>query len=142
MNPVDALAEGRKLLDPLLAPAGFHFVDGQQGQGSGGRFASGRYVRGDRSLDLHFRYSLGLVTYRVGRAVVGHEGLLHYLGVYGRHAYPGFSEDPLDGFRHLVSDLEAYGQAFISGSDTDAGVLIENAQRHEASRPKGIGALP
>jgi hypothetical protein len=41
------------------------------------------------------------------RAVLGRRG--------GNH-YPGFSEDPLDGFRHLRYDLERYCSEFLSGS--------------------------
>ena len=41
------------------------------------------------------------------------------LGVHGENDYPGFSAAPLDGFRHLRSDIERHGQVFLTGSDAE-----------------------
>jgi hypothetical protein len=41
-------------------------------------------------------------------------------------AYPGFSNAPLDGFKHLAADLTQYGQDFLAGSDGD---FIRHADR-------------
>ena len=110
----------------------------EAGQGSGGRFATGDYVSGRRRLELHFRRSLGFVTYHLDGSSVSHEGLMRALGAAGRHEYPGFSDDPLDGFRHLQRDIECYGQVFLTGSDDDFSHVLAEAQRLEALRPKGI----
>ena len=48
------------------------------------------------------------------------------LGRRGVTKYPGFSDDPLDGFRHLASDIANYAQAFLEGTDND---FIELAER-------------
>jgi hypothetical protein len=37
-------------------------------------------------------------------------------GFEGSH-YPGFSDDPLDAFRHLLLDLEQHGSNFLGGTD-------------------------
>jgi len=74
----------------FLKPYGFQFVFEKTGSSSGGRFAFGRYVRGDRSLELHFRFTLGLVTYQIGDASLDHESYMRALGVYGQNAYPDF----------------------------------------------------
>lgn len=33
--------------------------------------------------------------------------------------YPGFSTEGIDGFRHLLEDLQQYGSDFLVGSDAD-----------------------
>ena len=122
---------GVRLTDPVLTPHGFRFELRGAGRSSGGSFAWGEYVRGDRRLELHFRRSLGLVTYHVGDMTVGHESYMRALDVGVReNRYPGFSEDPLDGFRHLADDLDRFCADFLSG---DASVLRE-AAAGEASR--------
>jgi hypothetical protein len=66
----ELLAGGIKILDGLMAAHGFAFVAKASGRGSGGEFASGEFCRGNRALELHFRYSLGLVRYR--GLILGH----------------------------------------------------------------------
>jgi hypothetical protein len=116
VNPAIILEEGASLLQPVLGPGGFAFHPKSAALGSGGRFASGRFVASDREVELHFRYSLGLVTYRLGEFELDHVTYMRYLGCYGRNQYPGFSEDPLDGFRHLALDLAHFCQDFVTGS--------------------------
>ena len=41
---------------------------------------------------------------------------MRYVAGKGIAAYPGFSQDPLDGFRHLSEDLKKYGADFLSGT--------------------------
>jgi hypothetical protein len=131
MEPIEVLRQGVVILDPVCAPHGFRFCNEQTGRGSGGLFASGEYVRGDRRFELHFRASLGLVTYHVGPLSLPHDEYLRALRVLpGECAYPGFSDDPLDGFRHLKTDLERFGQEFLAG---DASVFL-NAARAAAER--------
>lgn len=90
------------------------------GRGSGGEFAYGEYARGDRRLELHFRYSLGLVTYHTGSNTLSHEAYMKALGAGSTEAqYPRYSDDLLDGFRHLAA-----GDDFLSG---DAAVLAAYA---------------
>ncbi len=115
MDAGAVLRAGCQILDPIMNRYGFPFVEGLSGQGSGGSFASGEYVRGDRRLELHFRHSLGLVTYHIGAFSLSHVAYMQALGKRGHHRYPGFSGDPLDGFRHLRHDLEHYCTDFLSG---------------------------
>src|SRR5215472_12168733 len=76
MTPVETLAEGCKILDSILVPSGFRFISGQAGKSSGGHFASGGYVRDERRLELHFRYSLGLVSYHFRELTASHESVI------------------------------------------------------------------
>ncbi len=112
----------------------------ESGDGSGGRFARTDYVRGDRRLELHFRYSLGLVTYYLGAVAISHEAYMRtVLGPRGNNQYPGFSEDPLDGFRHLRHDLQRYCDDFLSGSEEAAAAVAAAAV--EQAQVRGFKAL-
>jgi hypothetical protein len=54
-NSLDQLTRGRGKLNALFESAGFSWSPGGEGHSSGGTFASGAYVRGDRRLELHSR---------------------------------------------------------------------------------------
>ncbi|NTW29619.1 MAG: hypothetical protein HGA39_09715 [Coriobacteriia bacterium] len=138
MDAREALAAGQLILEPALVPWGFVFVPAREGESSGGNFASGSFVRGNRSLELHFRYSLGLVTYSTDGLCLAHSEYMRSLGRRAESEYPGFSSDPLDGFRHLRSDIERFGQEFIEGSDADFRGRFEWAAANPV--PKGIAA--
>jgi hypothetical protein len=141
MNPKQILQRGCEVLDPIMTRHGFTFVEGLSGQGCGGLYASGEYVRGDRRLGLFFRYSLGLVTYHIGELSLPHlEYMRALLGRNGENQYPGFSDDPLDGFRHLKHDLENFCTDFLSGTGDEFKVCVERAA--EQAKIKGFAALP
>ena len=136
MDPVDSLEAGRRVLDPLMTNAGFRFVPGPAGKGSGGHFASGSYVRGARQLEVHFRWSLGLVTYHFDDRELSHEAFMwSVLGGAAGNKYPGFSEDPMQGFRDLADDLERHGREFLVGSDE----ALKQRFDHAAAHPKPTG---
>ncbi len=138
-DPRTLLALGREILDPVLEAAGFSFVARDSGKGSGGHYARADYRRGDRRLELHFRRSLGLVRYHVGSASLAHvEYVDAVAGPGAPRDYPGFSDDPRDGFRHLRADLERYGSTFLEGPDEDFLRLVESS---ELSQGSGISRL-
>ena len=127
-SPKETLAAGCAVLEPVLAAHGFAWVPGAAGHGSGGDFASGSYVRGTRRLELHFRHSLGLVTYHLGERSLDHEAYMRVAaGANGGNQYPGFSFDPIDGFRHLAHDLSKFCQSFLAGSDEDFNGIASRA---------------
>ena len=140
MRPAEALERGRQILEDVLLPCGFLYVEGVSGVSSGGEFASGQYVRDDRALELHFRFSLGLVTYRIADASLLHEEYMQaLLGRHGPNQYPGFSDDPLEGFRHLKNDLERYCSDFLTGSGDEFRACVKRLV--EAPRKTGLEAL-
>jgi hypothetical protein len=110
---VAVLEAGAAVLSPVLSPAGFTFELTHQGTSSGDYFATGRFTRGAQYLELHVRHSLGLVTYGWDEAAISHADYLRGLGVTG--AYPGYSDDPADGFRHLAQDLAGPLSGFRDG---------------------------
>jgi hypothetical protein len=50
------------------------------------------------------------------------------VGSKGGNQYPGYSSDPIDGFRHLSHDLGFFCQAFLDGSEEEFGVVASNAR--------------
>lgn len=135
LDPMDVLMKGQEILDEVLVPNGFEFRVEGSGRGSGGDFAWGSYIRDDRRLELHVRYSLGLVTYHVGSHSIGHMDLMECIaGLKNDTEYPRVSADPLDGFRHLKSDLQRYGSDFFEGTEE----LFGSYARLVAAKPKGI----
>jgi hypothetical protein len=122
---------GCEILDRIMKPHGFQFVPGESGMSKFGPYARGDYVRKDRRLELHFRYSLGLVTYHIGDVRVSHDVYLRALTKgAGGNQYPGFSDDPLDGFRHLANDLQKFCGDFLSGG----GEVLLVAARDQRAR--------
>src|SRR6185503_3151202 len=118
MEPGAVLTAGARELEGLLVPQGFVFRVTDEGKSSGGGYVSGEYQRGERRLELHFRWSLGLVKYHVGEWSLGHAEYVRAVqavtGIGVPAAYPGYSDDPLAAFRHLGQDLERFGEAFLS----------------------------
>lgn len=115
MDPVQAIREGAAILETVVAKHGFAFNLRKHGPSSGGPFAEGEFLNGERRLEFHFRHSLGLVRYHVGSASLTHEEFLKGLGVWGRHRYPGFTDDPLEPFRQLRDDLAEFAADFLEG---------------------------
>jgi hypothetical protein len=140
MNALASFHAGCKILDEVMNPHGFFLVEGLSGQSSGGNFASGEYVRDDRRIEIHFRFSLGLVTYRLGSLLLAHESYMRaLLGKNGGNKYPGFSDDPLDGFRHLSYDLSHFCGDFLGGSGEEFARCAVKAAAQE--KIKGFKAL-
>jgi hypothetical protein len=132
---VHTLSEGARIVGEVLEPHGFIWTSDKPHAGHPGNSASGNFTKADRKLALHFRWSLGLVSYHVGSAVVSHEALMRYLGHHQDARYPGFSTNPLDAFRHLASDLEKFGGDFIAGG----GATVASASK--ATISSGFSAL-
>jgi hypothetical protein len=116
MNPAEAIEGGREILDPVMVPAGFAFLYGTTGKGSGGHFASASYRKEDRRLDFSYRWHVGAVEYHVGEATMDHDSYMRLLNVYGESQFSRFSHDvPLAGFEALRHDLELYCADFLTG---------------------------
>jgi hypothetical protein len=118
-SPLEWLREGERILDPVFVPLGYRFQLGALQRGSGGEFAVGYYEKGDQSVELHFRFALGIVNYRIADDCLGHKDYMRLLGVADQASYPGFSDDPLDGFRHLRSDIERFAGPFLTGKERE-----------------------
>jgi hypothetical protein len=61
---------GSGILGHVLTPAGFTLQVTSTGHSSGGTFVAGRFSKGSRYLEFHFRHSLGLVIYGWGDATL------------------------------------------------------------------------
>jgi hypothetical protein len=99
----EMMEAGNEILGRVLGPAGFLVGEIKTGEGSGGHFAICRWTKGSQFIELHARWALGIVNYGWGDQAFD-QG--HVVGALAASAsYPGFSDDPLDGFRHLADDL-------------------------------------
>jgi hypothetical protein len=123
----DYMLSGAEVLSPLLTRYGLEFKIISQGTSSGGLYCEAAFSDNVRMLELHFRTSLGLVTYHWNSEKVSHEIYMDSLGAAGASAYPGFSDKPLDCFHHLLLDLERFGDDFLSGE----GHILRSAAKLE-----------
>jgi len=48
-------------------------------------------------------------------------------------AIPRFSDDPLDGFRDLATDLVRFGSVFLAGTTAEFAALVTKAERTRRS---------
>jgi hypothetical protein len=130
--PIDILREGCTILDPILHAHGFEFQMGGASPSSGGLFAFGAYVNAGRKLELHYRYSLGLVTYHFGAHSLDHVSYMRAVpGPEGKNHYPGFSEEPLAPFEGLKYDLEHFASAFLLGDADEFARCVKAAKKIE-----------
>jgi hypothetical protein len=143
MTPNEVLQRGAAELAKVLEPAGFVFIDAGEGSDGRGPFVGGEFLRGDRRLELQVRSSLGLARYHFGDYSVSHEDLVRGVRgterIAGPSEFPGFSDDPLAGFRHLRADLERFGAVFLTGGARAFRALkkwVEKNPRHS-----GLAAL-
>jgi hypothetical protein len=140
-QPMEILLEGRHAIDPVLAQHGFTFQQGSSGASSGGESANGAYVNGNRKLELHYRFSLGLVTYHFEKASLDHTSYMRVLlGDKGGNKYPGFSDDPLAAFESLAYDLEHFAAAFLEGNFDEFARVVAVAE--EWNKIPGFARLP
>ena len=123
MRSSELLDAGRAILEPPLLAAAFRFESSGEAKGRRGPFARAAFVRGARCLEFSVRRGLGEVVYRQGAINAPHELLVLSLRGH-RGAYPGFSDDPLDGFRRLRADLEVPLELFLSGTDSEVTTVL------------------
>lgn len=124
-DPVEVLAEGSALLAPTLNPLGYTLAETSEGKSSGGPFATARWLAGERSIETHVRQALGVVEYGWNGLKLTHQDYLRVLDVKG--AYPGFSDDPIDGFRHLAEDLAGPVRPMLVGDHAKFADLVAAA---------------
>ena len=131
-----SLEQGAEILASALVPHGFRFTLISCGSSSGGSFACGEFLRSDRRLELHFRHSLGLVTYHVGNLTLRHEDYMRaLLGRSGASHYPGFSAEPLSAFEGLLQDLLDHCADFVNGTGEEFRKCIYRHRRYESLSP-------
>ena len=139
MNPREELEKGVQLLTPLMSSHGFSFAYEEDGKGSGGNFSRGAFISGNKRLELSFRWSLGCVEYHVSDHSISHADYMSAIGKRRESSYPGFSEEPLQAFDHLASDLSQHCSSFLNGSDKDFIILINEFLKKP--RKSGLAAL-
>jgi hypothetical protein len=144
MTPSELLERGVAELAPVMTAAGFVFVGmDTRDDESGVPSARGEFQKGDRRLELQVRRSLNEVRYHFGEDVLTHDDLVRGAGAVDRIAgeaqYPGFSEDPMAGFRHLRADIEKFGATFLKGGAKAFRALKKWVDKHP--KKSGIAGL-
>jgi hypothetical protein len=140
-SPVEILGEGLIAIDPVLNSHGFQFKSGPAGNSSGGRYASGAYSNGERRLEIHFRNSLGLITYHFGELSVDHASYMEaVLGGNKGNRYPGFSDSAQVQFDDLAFDLQHFAISFLSGSFKEFAKHVGIAQA--SKKIQGFARIP
>ncbi len=94
------------ILAPYLEPLGFISELKGAGKGSGGHFAYAEFSKGTTRIELHFRQSLGMVSYHVDDLTIAHQTYIDLIGKHGQNKYPGFPPEPQGSFHDLLWDLQ------------------------------------
>ena len=132
MTPEQQLYDGVKTLSPYLEPLGFKFELKGTGKGSGGHFAYGHFIKKGglfgktKRIELHFRWSLGLVGYYLGNLALSHQDYIDLVSKQGQNKYPNFSGNPQDSFHCLLWDLQHLLNDF---TENDAVIFKERAPK-------------
>ena len=126
--PGKQLEHGAALLIAVLKPHGFAFDSGSAGDGSGGLFATGRFIRGTRRLALFHRYGLVVVMYGLDGWFVPHSD---YLIALGANKHSKFLSTPIEAglerYHALAFDLKTLCTDFTTG---DASTLVAAARNY------------
>jgi hypothetical protein len=139
-TPQDFLLAGARILGLELEPHGFRFALEKIGSGSGGHYAQGAFVRGDRRLELHYRGSLGLVAYSIGSSFLSHDDYARARRAsIGPSHYPSVPKHALDDFRALAVDLVELAADFVRGPGDEFRACAVWATSNP--RPTGFAAL-
>ncbi|HXU04502.1 MAG TPA: hypothetical protein VN903_26250 [Polyangia bacterium] len=137
------LERGVAELAEVLGPAGFEFIQSDEGVDARGAFAAGGFLRGDRRLELQVRSKLVLVRYHFDDESLAHEDLVRGVraleGISVEGQFPGFSDDPMAGFRHLRHDLDRFGAIFLRGGAKAFRALKKWVNKHP--RKSGLAGL-
>ncbi len=127
-DPQTRLLAGSRILAPLLNYAGFGYEAGDVSEE--GHRAEGRFVAGDRALELEYQWGLAVVRYRVGDVVLEHAEYMESLGALADSAYLAEQHDiGSEGFEGLRDDLFRFGNDFLAG---DALAFTAVAQQQAA----------
>jgi hypothetical protein len=139
MDAIEPRRRGVELLSPVLVRYGFVYHAGEVDRGSGGLYAHGGFARANRSLEFSVGHALGEVRCRVDAATLFHDNFARAAVGRGQARYPGFSDDPLDGFRDLATGLVRFGSVVIAGTTAEFAAIVAEA---ECTRPPcGCAAL-
>ena len=141
-DPKSELEAGIVILDPALLPHGFIFHFQNSGRGSGGNFAWGKYVRGDRSLDLHHRWGLGIIQYNIADLSIDHSAYLNSLGVDNESDLLSTPlESGLDRYHALRSDIENFCSDFVTGPAIEWAAAAKLDGQLRSDRNKRLNAI-
>lgn len=123
-DPQTRLLAGSHRLAPLLNYAGFGYVPGCIEEG--GYRVCGRFIAGDRVLELVYRWGLAEVNYSVGKLSMSHAEYMDRLGVADKSVFLSEQHDiSCEGFDGLYADLRDYCSDFLAGDASEFAMLAQ-----------------
>jgi hypothetical protein len=135
-EPREQLQAGIEVLNPFLNHVGYQFQFEQDGTGSGGHYAYGRFINGDRSIELHQRWGLGIVNYQIGDLAIDHSSYLAGLGVDRDSHYLWLRlELGIERYNGLLQDLQEFCDDFLTGdADQWRKIAMAHAEAEKADQ--------
>jgi hypothetical protein len=133
-EPRELLQAGVEVLNPFLNSVGYHFQFDHDGQGSGGYYACGRFACGNRSIELHHRWGLGIVNYQFSGFSLDHSAYLDGLGLDRDSHYLWLRlEAGIDRYEGLLEDLRQFCADFLTGTASQwMSIALANAEARKA----------
>ncbi|MBX3434208.1 MAG: hypothetical protein KF847_12870 [Pirellulales bacterium] len=126
-DPQTRLLAGSRILAPLLNYAGFGFEPGEVSDE--GHSAEGRFVAGDRAIELRYQWGLAEVRFRVGDWVLEHAEYMRLLGVEESSSLLAERHQiESEGFEALLEDLTRFAAEFLAGDAQRFCALAAQAQ--------------
>jgi hypothetical protein len=119
------LVEITENLNPVLNPLGYSFESDGYAVTSGGPFASGFFVNGEKKIGLIYRSfsGLGSVNYECRQSAVSHSDLMRYLGKeeesklkYDSKKFSSYARDDGDVLGALMHDIQSFEIEMLTGS--------------------------
>jgi hypothetical protein len=151
MNPEECqqkLVAITEKLNPVLNPLGYVFEADGYAVSSGGPFASGFFVNGEKKIGLIYRSfsGLGSVNYECRQSAVSHSDLMRYLGKedqsklkYDSKKFSSYAREEGDVLDALIHDIQSFEiDLLTSSSEQFYRALRKINKSHNASEASKV----
>jgi hypothetical protein len=134
LNREEDFLAGLEILRPFFEERDFELRKFEPYPDKEGVTYSAQFVWGNHTVTLTHMFSLGPVTYSVGRMSIEHTAYLDALGVRKDASFPAFADDSISGYSALLQDLETRLTPFFEEPDRE---FMELAAKHGSQgRPR------
>ncbi len=132
------LIEITQRLNPVLNPLGYVFQMAGSGVSSGGPFAAGFYLNGERQIGLIYRATSGLgsVNYKYDQFTISHDGLMQYLGKlnfsklkYDPKKWSSYGDNGGNVVDAFLYDIQNYETDFLASSDEQFAKVLREVSK-------------
>lgn len=119
LNREEDFRSGIELLTPFFEEHDFELNVYPSSPGADGDYYSAQFVWSMRAVTIVHRFGLEAVTYSIGQWCLDHAAYLDALNVREGSAFPAQDEDPVAGYRALLSDFETRLRPFFEEPDRE-----------------------